>query len=433
MNDLPAPSSTGSAGDGGWTVPGLGRQLVDVTERVERLAGAFVTGADLTPARAQLVGLRELIDQLEAVWLEAVAGFDEAGGPQDDGCGSLVAWLRHRCRIAPGEAQARARVAHAITGPLAVTGDAMRDGQLSWRHADVIDRTLRDVPPDRRCEAEQALQHPARTLDPMLLKRVGQDLLHRIDVDRAERAALRRLERRGLDLAETIDGMVAVSGLFDPISGATVLAAIDSLVAPTRENDTDERSWSQRRADALTDICRGFLDSGEGPVAGGVRPHLSVIVDIATLRRQLGCGTGELAWTGSVTAGEVRLIGCDSVVSRIVTDGASQVLDVGRATRTVPPAIRRAVIARDRHCAGPGCHALPAHCDVHHIVFWEDGGDTSLSNSVLLCRRHHGFVHQRGWQVIERDGGGKTLAPPRDRPRPRHLRNATADDPDPPG
>ena len=99
-------------------------------------------------------------------------------------------------------------------------------------------------------------------------------------------------------------------------------------------------------------------------------------------------------------------------------DGPSQVLDVGRATRTVPPAIRRAVITRDRTCVAPGCHAPPQHCDAHHIVFWEDGGPTSLPNLALLCRRHHRFVHQHGWHVTERDDGSKTLVPPNAHPPP---------------
>ncbi len=381
---------------------------------MEYLARTFVARAQVQPLGCQLVGLRQLIDQLEGVWAPRTVAFDEAGGPADDGAGSLAAWIRHRCRIAPGEAQARARVAHAMaTGPMTTTGEALRDGTISWRHAEVIERTLRDVPAERRQEAERALQEPAKALDPMLLRRVGAELLHRLDADRADRAAVRRLERRGLDLAETFDGMVAVSGLLDPVAGATVLAAVDAIVTPTRGDTSDERSWAQRRADALTQICRSSLDAGDAPLGGGVRPHLSVIVDLAVLRKQPGCGTAELSWSGPITSEQARMLACDSGVSRIVTDGPGRVLDVGRVTRSIPPAIRRAVVARDRHCVASGCYASSQHCDVHHKVFWEDGGATSLANCVLLCRRHHGFVHLRGWTVAERDDGSQTLVPPR--------------------
>jgi 5-methylcytosine-specific restriction endonuclease McrA len=93
-------------------------------------------------------------------------------------------------------------------------------------------------------------------------------------------------------------------------------------------------------------------------------------------------------------------------------DGPSAVLDVGRTTRTIPSALRRAVVARDRTCASPGCYRPPEHCDVHHVVFWADGGDTSLDNLVLACRRHHRLIHQQGWQVTVDASGRRSIGPP---------------------
>jgi hypothetical protein len=416
-----APGSDAAAA-GWWAVPGVSSVSVDLPDEVRRLSQAFVSGADIRSLGSQLEGLRTLIDQLEAVWLTAAADFESGGGPAEEGAGSLAAWMRHRCRIAPGEAAARARVVDGLAGvsgePMVDTAVAMREGAVSWRHADVIARTLRDVPADRRVEAEQVLVPTAQQVDPGLLRRVGAELLHRLDVDRADRAAARRLERRGLDLAETFDGMVAVSGLLDPVAGATVMTAVEALVAPTRSDDTDHRSGAQRRADALTEVCRAFLDSGQAPVEGGVRPHVSVVVDVSALRREPGCGTGHLSWVGPVTAEQARMLACDAGISRVVTDGASQVLDVGRVTRSIPPALRRAVAVRDRCCVAPGCHAPPPRCDVHHVIFWEDGGATSLDNCVLLCRRHHGYVHVRGWRVHESADGVRTLRPPTWQPPP---------------
>ena len=291
-------------------------------------------------------------------------------------------------------------------------------GHISWRHASVIEATRRDVPAEQQVAAEQALQEPAKQLDPMLLRRVGADLLHRLDVERAEKAAVRRLERRGLDIAETFDGMVAVNGLLDPVSGASLLAAVDAKVQPTRGDDSDQRTWSQRRADGLSDICREWMDLGDTPTIGGHRPHLSVLIDLATLRKEEASGSANLEWVGPITAEQARMIACDASVSRILTDGPSQILDVGRATRTIPPAIRRAVVARDVNCVANGCYRAPQHCDVHHIVFWQNGGSTSLDNLVLLCRRHHGYVHERGWQVLRDDDGRRSLIPPTSRPPP---------------
>jgi hypothetical protein len=207
----------------------------------------------------------------------------------------------------------------------------------------------------------------------------------------------------------------------------------------------DPRTPAQRRADALGEICSEWLTLGDTGVVGGVRPHLSVIVEretLASLARSqrvesdneatsvtgrhgsardlntagsnsAGIEPAQLAWVGPITASEAQMIGCDSVVSRIVMSGPSQVLDVGRATRTIPPALRRAVAARDRTCVGPGCHRLPEQCDVHHIVFWENGGETSLSNTVLLCRHHHRLVHLEHWRVTIDTTGRRNLEPPR--------------------
>lgn len=98
--------------------------------------------------------------------------------------------------------------------------------------------------------------------------------------------------------------------------------------------------------------------------------------------------------TPQAISGEAaRRLACDARISRIITDGESEPLDVGRTTRTIPPALRRAVIARDEHCTAPGCDRPPAWCDVHHEVHWVDGGPTALWNLRLLCRLHHHDEH----------------------------------------
>jgi hypothetical protein len=89
----------------------------------------------------------------------------------------------------------------------------------------------------------------------------------------------------------------------------------------------------------------------------------------------------------------VRQISCDASVSRIVFGPGSEVLDIGRKTRVIPAGLRRAVIARDRHCVAPGCRRSARWCDVHHLVSWADGGETVIDNLCLLCRYHHTLVH----------------------------------------
>jgi hypothetical protein len=429
-----------------WSVPGVtpgrgpspnaGQRLVDETIR---LVEQFADRAGSVGRSEQLVQARSLIDQLESVWLLAAADFESSGEVTESGSGSLMAWMRHHCRMAPGEASARTRVAHALTnGELRQTGEAMVDGEVTWRQAHVIHNAVRQVPEERYDEAETALVTAAQTLDPGQLRRVGERLLHCFDREAAEEAAVRRYERRGFTMSETFDGMFAVSGLLDPITGALLMTALDTKMRPSCSTDhgdghldsgnraeptagigvqsaSDLRSWAQRRADALGEVCSEWLSGGSNEVTvGGVRPHLSVIVDLNTLRADPTASTqpGELGWSGPITASESQLLGCDATISRILMDGPSMVLDVGRATRTIPPAIRRAVVARDRTCVAPGCHRPPEHCDVHHVQFWEQGGDTSIDNTVLVCRRHHRMIHQLGFRVVVDSTGRRSLQPP---------------------
>ncbi len=99
--------------------------------------------------------------------------------------------------------------------------------------------------------------------------------------------------------------------------------------------------------------------------------------------------------TGTVLGvADARKIACDTRVIPVVMGGLGEVLDVGRATRTIPPAIRRALIARDQGCVWPGCDRAPIHCDGHHIEHWLDDGPTSLANLALLCHSHHRRLHK---------------------------------------
>jgi hypothetical protein len=379
----------------------------------------FAADAEELSLEQQLVAMRRLIDRMEGLWLAAAADFSESGEIAETGHRTLASWMRHRCGIAPAEASARSRVAFAVTDPQPSSGQALRAGRISWRHAQVIDQTLPQVPVAKRREAEQALVTHAQTLDPGQLRRVGERLIHCYDRDRADEQAIRRLERRGLSVAETYDGMVSVNGLLDPATGSALLTALNAQMRPEAQAvgaPRDIRTSTQRRADALGDICSEWLSSVNTATVGGVRPHVSVIVDHATLASQRGDGASvepaQLGWVGPITASEAQLIGCDASVSRILMDGESQVIDVGRATRTIPPALRRAVVARDRTCVAPGCDRLPEHCDVHHVIFWEHGGETTLENTVLLCRHHHRSVHLRDWRVVVDTSGRRTLQPP---------------------
>jgi hypothetical protein len=198
--------------------------------------------------------------------------------------------------------------------------------------------------------------------------------------------------------------MVRVDGDLDPETGETLLTALRAVMdAEARSGSPDGRTAAQRRADALGEVCRGWLDAGDRPEVAGERPHVTVTVHSEALRA--GSGTSEMDQVGPVDPAIARRISCDAGISRVVLAGRSEPLDVGRRTPVVPPALRRAVVVRDRHCRFPGCDRPQAWCDAHHVVHWADGGSTALQNLILLCRRHHRMVHERrGFRLELMDG-----------------------------
>jgi Domain of unknown function (DUF222)/HNH endonuclease len=247
--------------------------------------------------------------------------------------------------------------------------------------------------------------------------------------------------------------MVALQGLLEPEAGQTLLAALDPLARPSDAQDT--RSGDQRRADALVELARRALEGGQLPQSGGVRPQLSVIVDLDSLLGHPGAVGGELGWAGPLAPEACRRLACDGALTRVlvsrhpsqqhrphpgddrscqgnlegrlqaamtllppVLGGAPrQPLEVGRASRVITPAHRSALAVRDSGCVFPDCDRPLAWCEGHHLVHWLDGGPTDLANLALVCRAHHRAVHEGGWQLTRGPDGRFTAHPPH---RQRH-------------
>jgi Domain of unknown function (DUF222)/HNH endonuclease len=201
-------------------------------------------------------------------------------------------------------------------------------------------------------------------------------------------------------------------GSVDSVTGQTeitALRAVQDADVRSREGhrpaeqhgpsaDPDACAPGQTPGRRLGEICRQWLDLAERPLVSGERPHVVVTMDIASLERRAG-RLLDLEDVGRIDGQTARRLVCDATVSRVITDTASQPLDVGRKTKVVPPGLRRAVAARDGGCAFPGCDRPSSWSDAHHVRHWADGGATSLANLVLLCRRHHRLVHHRRFTI----------------------------------
>ena len=366
-------------------------------------------GTDDDEAVAEhLVALRTGIDRLEAQFSRLLVRFEATHGYEAAGAANLISWLRHACRMGTGAAARRLHLARQLR-ELPDTERAWRSGEISSGHAAVIGRAVDEVGADNARSSEPMLLEAAERMNPGHVWLVGQQLRHSTDREGALADANAVHARRRLNLTRSIDGALSIEGQLGPEAGATLCTAINSM---TRPRPGDERLPSQRRADALVELARRQLDGGGLPASGGQRPHLSVTVPAAALRRQPDAGAAELEWVGPIVDEAARRLGCDAVRSTVALDEDGEPLSVGRATRTVPPAIRRALVVRDRGCRFPGCDRPPAWTDGHHLVHWADGGETALSNLVLLCRPHHRLVHEEGWTMSRGEDGEVVAAPP---------------------
>lgn len=358
---------------------------------IDELAGEELGGVGDRSLLEDVVELGRDLAALEAQRVRRLAEIDRRRAFERDGSLTLTAWLRTRCRMAAGWARELVRMARQL-GDMPATKEAFEAGELDSGRVRIMVAAHRRHPEvfarDEDTLLDAALSSP--TAD---VRRLVDYWSQAADEAEALRDHEARHRRRRLHVSRTFGGMVRIDGDLDTEGGEIVITALRSLTEPTHVDPTDDRTPAQARADALVDLCRHHLDHGDAPVGGGERPHLTVVADLATLEGR----AGRRAETdgGAVLHPEaIRRIACDAGVSRVVTDGAGQPLDVGRRTRSIPPAIRRALMVRDGGCTASGCDRPVRWCDAHHIEHWADGGVTSLENLRLLCRRHHRQAHE---------------------------------------
>jgi len=346
-----------------------------------------------------LVWLEAQSSRIESERASVLCEFASRRGHRDLEYSSPAAFLIDRCRIAPARATRLVSLANSLQ-KMSLTGKAWAKGDLA---ADQV-RHLQ--------AAHSSSPGIFRAHEPMLVDTVsalgivdtGQVLRYwqeTADHPRAEELAESLHRQRRLHLSETFEGMWRLDGYLDPLAGELVRTALEAATPPPAPDD--HRTPAQRRADALTDLCRQALDTGQLPAQGGEKPHLLVLVGAERLHGQT-YGLAESATGTMFPQSSIDLLSCDCSLSRIVFGPNSEIIEVGRKTRIIPPALRRAVIARDRHCRHPGCRRPAKWCDLDHKVPWSQGGTTTLDNLQLLCRYHHRLKHFR-------DGRAPRLAP----------------------
>ena len=365
---------------------------------IDRLAATDLDTLPDTALAEELLALDQQATRLQAQVLRRLATFDTRQISWRNGLKTSSWWRTHTHRN-PATAHRDVRLARRLhTDP--ATSAALTAAHINTAHAHVIHTALRALPHHLEEEHREAIHHAlltqAKIDHPHALQGLADRIRAHVDPDGADLDAQHAHENRWLDIATTYQGAVYLHGILDPEAGALIKTALAALTRPTGPHDT--RRASTRRADALTELARQTLNRGDLPDTGSVKPHISITISAEDLATNRGAGTLQDHPDLSFTTRTVRKWLCDAAVTRILLSPTGQPLDVGRETRTIPPALRKAVIHRDQHCQFPGCDAPPTWCDTHHLKHWADGGETKLDNLLLLCRQHHTHIHHIGTQ-----------------------------------
>jgi hypothetical protein len=326
---------------------------------------------------------------------------------------SCATWLVHNLHISSSAAHAQVRLARQLPS-LPATAAAFERGELSGQHASVVARSVEQVARGGGDPglAEKLLLSEAGGRDPRDLLRWGLGLLHRLAPQELESEEERQHRRRYLRLPEAFDGGCEVEGYLPPIAAARFRTALEGIMGPRAKGD--ERTPSQRRADALDELVTRVLDSGELPVRGGQRPHLTVTASLETLRADPGAPAALLDWGLPISGKALRRIALDAEITPILVGPSGDPLHVGRRYRTATRKMRRALAERDRHCVWPGCDRPPSWSQGDHEHPWAQGGKTEIEGMRLLCTPHHGRL-SRGWR-LERLPDRRYVVHPPDRP-----------------
>src|SRR4051812_31505507 len=349
-----------------------------------------------------------LQNRIAAEVARTVRACELTGAAECDGLKTMPVWLRGHGHLSPAEAARLVRSGQALEH-LPATAAAFADGAITAGQVAAIApiaseeaRAAADVQDVDLGVIEASLLAVAEGEAHAQLPQVVQVYLAALDPDGTEPDPT---EGRRLSFVKHADGGLSFRGELDAVGGEKFQAAIESIVQASRSKG-DERTRTQQNADALVQLCDNALAAGSLPTLRTQKPHVVVAVDAEDLADPAtGHGAARMGFGARISAARARWLACDGSISRIVMGPDGQPLDVGRTQRVVPAHIRRAVERRDGRCVFAGCSAPTHWCDVHHLVHWIDGGDTSLENSGLLCERHHTKVHH-GFS-IERDPLGR--------------------------
>jgi hypothetical protein len=364
----------------------------------------------LDELEAQITALAGQMNAATCRWLTLIAEFDRRLGWADGKLPSCAHWLNFKCGLNLGAARQKVRVAHALAG-LPRIAASMARGELSYSKVRALTRVA--------CPAtEEALLMIALHGTAYHVERLVQGYRRAQEAQELSREAQQHANR-SVTYGYEQDGSLLLKARLPAMAGALLIKALDAALESLPENAisadvVEERPipYESRRADALAAVAESFLGQSDTASTSADRYQVVVHVDAETLQERTA-GRCEIEQGPSLPVETVRRVSCDASLLRVLENPQGEPLDVGRKTRSIPPAIRRALNTRDGGCRFPGC-THQRYVDAHHIEHWAEGGETKLSNLVTLCRLHHRLVHEGeirietlatgGWRFLHPDG-----------------------------
>ena len=340
-------------------------------------------------------------------WLELIAEFDRRNGHEAWGFHSCGAWVAWRCSLDPRSAREHVRVARAL-GELPLVHERFRRGELSYSKVRAITRIATP-------EIEHELVEMARYATAAQLERLVRGYRRVVSLEKVEAAHRDRF----LACEWEENGSLYVRGRLAPEDGAMFMKAIEAGREAIREREERDSVASQggsaepgppvrvNGADALIEVAERSLAGAPDPRPAGERHQVVIHAEAQALAggaEEPGCRIED---GPAICAESARRLACDA-----------SLVSVGRKSRVVPAAMRRALEMRDEgRCRFPGCKNR-RWVDAHHIVHWARGGETKLGNLVLLCSRHHRLVHEGGFSLARTADRALIFRRPDGRPVP---------------
>lgn len=379
---------------------------------------------DTEQTRMRLASLRHLEGAVAVATARSMKHLDLLGGVSDDGANSMSGWLSGNGGRSKHEAARIERLANTMDR-IPATADALADGEISTDAADAVVAAVKRGRLGEDADVDAELAVAAKQMTPERLRGHVKATTQQRDGSSLLRDEKRQRALRTLTLNDDGDGLWDIRGKLPHEVALKTKTALDALSTadPVGTPVTEQRSYGQRQADAFEAMVDLTLDHGDLPATGGqTRPHIVVTVDASTICEDLtedDCDDardgpidnqdprwadlpgGISEWSARPLSPQaVRRICCDASLTRVLTIGPSQILDLGRTTPTWSGPQRTAIKTRDGGCRGPRCDRPTGWTQIHHVRWWKrDKGPTNIDNGLSLCTRCHHRVHDDGWQV----------------------------------